>query len=109
MHYKNRLIHAAHQNPSQNSKEETVMGQARIKVRQGLKLKCYICNQLQATVKKADLACLDQLTPGVAQTTTKGNTNRVEGTEARGKSRTSQPVSGNPDSCLLYTSPSPRD
>ena len=81
MYYKYRLIHAAHQIPSQNSKEETVMSKARIKVREGLRLKCCICTQLQVSFREANLAYLDQLTSGVAKITTEDNIERVEGGE----------------------------
>ena len=81
MYYKYRLIHAAHQIPSQNSKDETVMSKARTKVREGLRKKCCICTQLQVTYKEANLAYLDQLTSGVAKITTQDNIERVKGGE----------------------------
>ena len=55
------------------------MSPARIKVREGLRSKCYVYNQLQATNKEANLAYLDQLTSGVAEITTEDNFKRVEG------------------------------
>ena len=78
MYYKYRLIHAAHQIPSQNSHGVTGMSKARIKVREGLKSKCYVCTRLQVNFRTANLAYLDQLTSGVAKITTEDCIERVE-------------------------------
>ena len=80
MNYTIELTHKTHQIPTEGHHLFHEMTPQRIKVRQKLQQKCYICKTYQANYDGANLAYLDSLTT-TAKITSQETLNRIEGQE----------------------------